>query len=139
MHPDSIYNLQKREAMKTLLKKAIIPLSAIGTTLMMLPARATDFTTSLVTVGSNAYGGAPQTDIYKIIGEIVFAVMGLLGVVLLMLILYAGFLWMTAGGEAERVTKAKGLIMNAVIGLVIIMAAYAIATFVFGAILGAAL
>ncbi|OGM00677.1 hypothetical protein A2480_01055 [Candidatus Uhrbacteria bacterium RIFOXYC2_FULL_47_19] len=138
MHPDSTYNLSKREAMKTLFKKAFIPLSALGSTLMMLPARATDFTTSLATVGATAYGSAPEADIYKIIGEIVFAIMGLLGVVLLVLILYAGFLWMTAQGKEEQITRAKGMITNAVIGLVIIMAAYAIATFVFTAILNAA-
>ena len=44
--------------------------------------------------------------------------------------LYAGFLWMTSSGDETKVTKAKGLMVNAVIGLAIVLAAYAITYFV---------
>jgi len=46
------------------------------------------------------------------------------------LIIYAGFLWMTAGGNPEQVDKAKQWLTNAIIGLAIILAAYAISGFV---------
>ena len=45
-------------------------------------------------------------------------------------IVYGGFLWMTAHGNEEQVTKAKNLITAALIGLVIILSAYAISVFV---------
>ncbi|MBI4139136.1 hypothetical protein HY479_03230, partial [Candidatus Uhrbacteria bacterium] len=45
-------------------------------------------------------------------------------------LLYGGFLWMTAGGSEEGVTKAKTMIRNAIIGLVIIVAAFSISNFV---------
>ena len=45
-------------------------------------------------------------------------------------ILYAGFLWMTAGGNEENVTKAKTMMRNAVVGFIIISAAYATVNFV---------
>jgi hypothetical protein len=71
-------------------------------------------------------------DLYTIIGGVINAVLGILGVLLFALLVYAGFLWMTAGGNTEQVQKAKGLITNAVIGLIIIASAFAIADFVIG-------
>jgi hypothetical protein len=52
------------------------------------------------------------------------------GIIFLVLMVYAGFLWMTAGGNEENVEKAKKLIMAAVIGIAIVLAAYSITYFV---------
>lgn len=71
-----------------------------------------------------------ENDLRTIIARIVKAFMTLLGTVAVLLIIYAGFLWMTAGGNEEQVTKAKKLILNATIGLIIILSAYAISAFV---------
>lgn len=49
-------------------------------------------------------------------------------------VLYAGIMWMTAQGNEEQVTKAKTMIRNAIIGFIIISAAYAITYYVIGAI-----
>ena len=49
--------------------------------------------------------------------------------VLIGLNVYAGFKWMTAGGNEEQVTEAKSLIRNAVIGLIIVLSAYSITIF----------
>ena len=64
------------------------------------------------------------------IGSIIQVILGILGVILVVIIVYAGFLWMTAGGDEKNVDKAKDWIKNAVIGLVIIMSAYAITSYV---------
>ncbi len=66
------------------------------------------------------------------IGLIIRTILSLLGVIFLILILYAGFLWMTAGGNEEQLTKAKNLLKNSAIGLAIVLAAYAITYFVIG-------
>lgn len=50
----------------------------------------------------------------------------LLGIIFLALTIYAGALWMTAGGNEEQVGKAKKLLSQAVIGLIIILSAYSI-------------
>lgn len=55
---------------------------------------------------------------------------GLLGIVFLILTLYAGFLWMTAAGDAKKVDKAKSILTSSVIGLAICLSAYTITTFV---------
>jgi type IV secretory pathway VirB2 component (pilin) len=78
--------------------------------------------------------GQTEGDLWKFIGQIIDIVLGVLGVLLVILIIYAGFLWMTSQGDKDKVTKAKGIIMQAVIGLVIIFAAYALANFVLSAL-----
>jgi len=66
----------------------------------------------------------------SLIGGIIKVIMGILGIVLLGYLIYGGFLWMTAGGEGEQVNKAKAMMKNAVIGIIIISASYVIADFV---------
>lgn len=81
---------------------------------------------------AEAAGVGETTDIVTIIGRIINIFLGFLGVVFLVLMLYAGYLWMTAGGDAEKVAKAQKTIRNAVIGLVIIASAWAITSFILG-------
>ncbi len=78
-------------------------------------------------------GGVPSenSDIRLIAARIIRIVLELLGLIFLILIIYAGFQWMMAGGDEEKVTSAKKLLINSVIGLIIILAAWSIATFVF--------
>lgn len=56
----------------------------------------------------------------------------LLGLGFLILLMYAGFLWITARGNEETITKAKTILIRAVIGLAIILSAYGIANFILG-------
>ena len=72
-----------------------------------------------------------------VVATTVNIVLGLLGIIFLILILYAGFNWMTAGGEEEKVTKATEIITRAVIGLIIILASFAISKLVISQILSA--
>jgi hypothetical protein len=70
------------------------------------------------------------------IGLIIGVLLSLLGVIFLGLTIYGGILWMTAGGKEEQVEKAKNIIANSLIGLVIVLAAYAISYFVINALSG---
>ena len=81
--------------------------------------------------------GLGSRDIRDTVASIINVAMGLLGVVALVLILLGGFKWMTAGGNEEAVKKAKQLLISGIIGLIIILTAYAIATFIVGSILNA--
>jgi hypothetical protein len=78
--------------------------------------------------------GLGTKDVRETISSIIRAFMGLLGIVAVCIILYGGFIWMTAAGNEEKVSEAKKLIISGIIGLVIIMSAYAIAQFVVGAV-----
>lgn len=70
-------------------------------------------------------------DIFGIIQIIIKVLLGLLGIIFLILIIFAGYNWMTAAGEEEKVKKATDTIKRAVIGLIIIVCAYLITIFVF--------
>lgn len=76
-------------------------------------------------------GVAGSTDIPAIAGGIVNIALSLIGIIFFLLILYAGFNWMIARGNTEKVDQSKSIIEGAVIGLIIVMSAYAITTFVF--------
>ncbi len=71
-----------------------------------------------------------ESDIKTSIGNIVEVILGFLGIVAILIVLWAGFLWMTATGNEDQVTKAKGILISGLIGLLIIMSAYAITAFV---------
>ncbi len=71
-----------------------------------------------------------------VIGSIIGYALSFIGILFMGLILYGGYLWMTSYGNTEKVTKAKELIVDAVIGLIIVVAAYTITNFVVSAILG---
>jgi len=62
--------------------------------------------------------------------RIISYALSFVGILFLILMIWAGFLWMTAGGNEERETEAKKIIAAAVIGLIIVAAAYAITQFV---------
>ena len=74
--------------------------------------------------------GLANTDIRTTIAKIIRAAMAFLGIVTVVLMLYAGFLWMTAGGNDEQVGTAKKIMVAAVIGLAIILSAFGLSNFV---------
>ncbi len=73
-------------------------------------------------------------DIRVTIVKIIRAALSLTGIVLLGIILYAGFLWMTSQGAEDKIAQAKGILTSAVIGLAIILSAFAIVQFVLRAL-----
>lgn len=77
-----------------------------------------------------AAGYKPDGTLTGKISYIIEMFLGLLGVIFLVLLIYGGFLWMTARGSEQQVEKAKEVIFSAVIGLIIVVAAYAISIFV---------
>jgi uncharacterized membrane protein len=94
------------------------------------------FTTSssgLNTTATAAYGSVNTTEtIGTYIGNnIIKPALGVVGLIFLLLMIYAGFLWMTGGGNATQVSKAKDIMIAAVLGTIIVSAAYAITNFVF--------
>jgi hypothetical protein len=64
------------------------------------------------------------------VGDVIGIVLSFVGVLFLLLIIYGGISWMFSGGNEQKVQKAQGIIINAVIGLVIVFAAYFITDFI---------
>ncbi len=74
--------------------------------------------------------GLGNQDIRTTISKVIKTAMSLLGIVAVVIVLIGGFKWMTAGGNDEQVGEAKKWIFSGVIGLAIILSAYALASFI---------
>lgn len=73
----------------------------------------------------------------QFVGSIINAALALIGVIFFAQMVYAGYLWMTARGEKDQVEKAQDTIRRSVIGIVIVLAAWAVTVFVVNAVIGA--
>ncbi|MBI2637139.1 MAG: hypothetical protein HYW81_03020 [Parcubacteria group bacterium] len=71
-----------------------------------------------------------STDLKQDIAQVINVLLGFLGILAVIIILYAGFKWMTASGNEEQVGEARKMLLQAVIGLVIVMMAWVITNFV---------
>lgn len=69
--------------------------------------------------------------------NIVQVFLGFLGVLAILIVLWGGFRWMTAGGSEDKVSEAKKIITSGVIGMIIILTALAITNFVLNSLLTA--
>jgi hypothetical protein len=78
--------------------------------------------------------GLSQTDYAVIVANIITAILGIVGVIFVILFIYGGFIWLTSAGNEEKIGKAKKILSYAVIGVIIVAGAYAITTFIAGAI-----
>jgi hypothetical protein len=81
-------------------------------------------------IGGGSTTAEAQNQVNSLTVRIVQFFLGAVGLTLLIMLIYGGFLWMMARGDEAKVTKAKDLIENAVIGLIIVLAAYGISYFV---------
>ena len=79
----------------------------------------------------NAAGiGLGQKDLKESFNSIIQIILSFLGILAVIIILWGGFIWMTAAGDEGKVDKAKKLIISGIVGIVIILSAYIIANFV---------
>ena len=84
----------------------------------------------LSTTGGNAgYNLAtPAPEI--IVGQAIQSILTVLGIAFLAFMMYAGIMWMTAQGNDQKVERAKQMITEAIVGIIIVVAAYAITYFI---------
>jgi len=80
---------------------------------------------------------ASENTIPNFIGQIVRIVLSFVGAIFFILIIFSGIQWMTAGGNEEKVTKARTRLINASVGLAITVAAYFITWFISNTLLSA--
>ncbi len=75
-------------------------------------------------------GVGTSSNLEGTIAAIINIVLGFLGIIAVVIIIFAGFKWMTAGGNEEQVKSARQMILQAIAGLVIVFSAWIIAAFV---------
>lgn len=83
---------------------------------------------SIESVGGSI--GLGNADLKETVINILNLALGLLALVAVVMIIIGGFTWLTAGGNEEKVDKAKKIISAAVIGLIIVLLAWAVVIFV---------
>lgn len=115
--------------------KKILFLLLFISVLVIPVAASAQFTAAkgeLDTIGKGANLSGDLTGKTGILVVVLQGALSLVGTIFLLLTVYAGFLWMTAQGNEEKVTKAKDIVTQTVIGLAITLGAYAITAFVTG-------
>lgn len=95
-------------------------------------AQPTDFETM------GTASGLPTTNIAILVARIIRAVLQVIGILFTVLILYGGYLYLTAQGSPEPIKKANKIFKNSVIGLFIVFSSYGIASFILSRLLAAA-
>ena len=126
-------------------KKILVGLMCLTLLCMALPYAVSaqgeaDEVFGLDVVGEE--GGLSETlgdtaDPRVVASRIINIALGFLGIIAVVLVLYGGFMWMTAAGNEERVKKAKQILTAALIGLVIIIMAWGLTQFVMDQLMSA--
>lgn len=110
---------------------------------IMLPLFAFIFALNFLATPSIGLATAPDLGLDKMegigLGEqdprdtvvgLIKLIISFLGTIAVLIVLYGGFLWMTASGNQDQIDKAQKLLIAGVVGLVIILSAFGLATFV---------
>ena len=83
-----------------------------------------------ITGDQAGYKSDRQVQPEDIIGRLVKTILSFVGVIFFAFVIYGGIIWMTAQGDDTKSGKAKGIIETATVGLIIIVAAYALTLFI---------
>jgi hypothetical protein len=113
--------MQKAKSFFFILTTSLVPFAAHAQDI-----GGNDVNKAAVTVGGYTEGQSVE----GLVGTVITAFLGLLGVIFLVLMVYGGYIWLIARGDEAKVEKAKDTIINSMIGLIIVLAAYAITYFV---------
>jgi hypothetical protein len=114
--------------LKTIARLLTILFCAVVFCLPIIYAQAQDINTELNTVAETA--ALPETPLPVIVGNILNIFYGFLGLILFGIIIYAGYTYMTSGGDPEKTKKAKNWLKYGIIGLIIILSAFAITSYI---------
>lgn len=118
------------------LKQALIVLGLMVGALVMINAMPMA-SASLITPADNpdlisgATGGTGS--IRELALRIVNYFLGFLGIVAVIMVIYGGITYVTAGGKDEAIGNAKKIIMYSLVGIIIILLSFAIVNTVLGA------
>lgn len=79
---------------------------------------------------ADSAGVKENSDLATVVGTIINVALSVVGLVFLILMVYGGYLWLTSRGDETQIDKSKDIIRSSIIGLVIVLSAYAITVLV---------
>ena len=116
--------------MKKHLKKALLVFGIMAIALTAVNFAPAALAQGLISPGDQPSAIANQTggegDIREFAKTILNFVLGFLGFIAVVYVIYGGFLYIMSGGDDANVEKGKKIIMYAAIGIIIILASFAI-------------
>lgn len=113
---------------KKFIRRAVTQITASLSLFAPLAANAVFFDPAgLISTGTGLGSRTPE----QIAISLISIVLGILSIVAIILIIYGGVVWMTAAGDETKVEKAQGILKASFIGLLIVVASYGIANYVF--------
>lgn len=128
--------IKKLSVSLTIAVMAMMPFIAVQAATTTNNAKPKPFANTVNNLRNTAANGGYSTknvteDTFaRFLGEIVQTILSFVGVIFALLIIYAGIQWMTAGGDSGSVEKAKSILKNSVIGLIIVLLAMGITEFI---------
>lgn len=129
--------LRKRMNLRALFSRLVPSIILLVTPLQSLLAQGTQKALDGLQQSANEAGLKDvSADVPTLIGQWLAIVLGFTGTIFFILVVWAGLTWMTAGGNEENIKKAQGILKTAIIGLIIVLSAYAITRFIGTSLLG---
>jgi hypothetical protein len=120
--------------MKRFLSSTFLLLLAIGFFSISSPVLASDPSYGLNDTAKAADLSQYNTPVPELIGNIIGTALSMISVVFFILAIYGGFRMMFARGKDDEFSKGKDILIHAIIGMIVILASYAITQFVFGSV-----
>ncbi len=117
---------------KTIMRNAVVGLVVLMASyaLALFVAKSLGIKTTRMTEVASGSGLSTNGELVPFVGDLIAKLVSFAGVIVFIIFIYAGFLWMTAAGDTKNVDKAKTIMRNAVVGLVVLLLAYALTDFV---------
>ncbi|OGF25707.1 hypothetical protein A2303_06930 [Candidatus Falkowbacteria bacterium RIFOXYB2_FULL_47_14] len=81
--------------------------------------------------------GLGNEDPREIVAQVINILLGFLGIIAVLIIILGGFRWMLSGGDSERADESRRMIVSGILGILLILAAFAIAQFVLNSLYNA--
>ncbi len=124
--------LQKIQLILVLCFSLLLPIVVHTQTIPPGQYQGSDMEKQLSAFGgkSGAQLGEP-TDPRIIVARLIKTVLGVIGIIAVVLALYAGFLMMTSSGNEEKIAEGKKILMYCAVGVAIILGAYSITYFIY--------
>lgn len=130
--------MSRRGVDKFMKKKfLVILLAVICVSMFMAPSvlaasKITDYGGPLETVVKGTGGLEQNASLPATIGKVIKGALSIVGLVFFALMFYAGYTWMIARGEEEKITTARNTIIAAMIGIIIVVGSYALTNIIVG-------
>lgn len=95
------------------------------------PSNSADPVLVLKSEAEKTLNQLPSTNPQEVIGQVVKLLMAFMGAIMFMLVVYAGFIWMTAQGNGDKIEQAKNIILWSGLGVAAMLSSYIVVQFIF--------